>query len=430
MAGMRGSLPVPLTGADGTTRQPVGTAWLQAPQYACRLRFQRLTCLEDAAAVAPPEPVAGGVEGAAPAGLAAAHDDAGESAEVLPVDQVWHSGSAVLSAAEPSPEERLLLATAWSRAGYRKKLLAHGATLLPAKPAGAAQLLALTFSRHVRLLAPPADAAPAAGGAIAAQVADGERAVAFALPWLLRRADLDAINELRAALSGSVGERPAAGGGPAARRRPLPHGARERGAEFVDRVQIRAPQQPRQRKSDRSLAVRHLRRDGSAGGRSRVGRRREQTDVAREGEGEQLRGAGGLGGQQRRAVGEQLLSVARARPCRREQQPLLWRRLRSAQHRAARVPHLVDGQDLGALARVVVRCSKPGGSRPLHTAGHRLGRRYRGRVLEAGEALEAQAAGVLRRLQPRSSDGLPRGSVGAGERHRQRAAHARHPQGE
>jgi len=216
MAGMRGSLPVPLTGADGTTRQPVGTAWLQAPQYACRLRFQRLTCLEDAAAVAPSEPAAGGVEGAAPAGLAAAHDDAGESAEVLPVDQVWHSGSAVLSAAEPSPEERLLLATAWSRAGYRKKLLAHGATLLPAKPAGAAQLLALTFSRHVRLLAPPADAAPAAGGAIAAQVADGERAVAFALPWLLRRADLDAINELRAALSGSVGERPAADGEPAA----------------------------------------------------------------------------------------------------------------------------------------------------------------------------------------------------------------------
>ena len=108
MAGMRGSLPVPLTGADGTTRQPVGTAWLQAPQYACRLRFQRLTCLEDAAAVAPPEPAAGGVEGAAPAGLAAAHDDAGESAEVLPVDQArdvaegWPRGSRGVAEGKPS----------------------------------------------------------------------------------------------------------------------------------------------------------------------------------------------------------------------------------------------------------------------------------------------------------------------------------------
>jgi len=62
---------------------------------------------------------------------------------MLPVDLLWHSGSAVLSAADPEIEgERFLLATAWSRAGYRKKLLAHGATLLPCKPAGAAQVTA------------------------------------------------------------------------------------------------------------------------------------------------------------------------------------------------------------------------------------------------------------------------------------------------
>eukprot|EP00967_Tisochrysis_lutea_P154406 scaffold306525_cov12-Tisochrysis_lutea.AAC.1 len=52
--------------------------------------------------------------------------------------------------------------------------------------------------------------------AVAVLVGDGEHTIRFALPWLLRASDLVAINELRAALSASVGEDPATEAEPAA----------------------------------------------------------------------------------------------------------------------------------------------------------------------------------------------------------------------
>lgn len=214
MAGMRASLPVPLHSLEG---QLLGTAYLQKPQYACRLRFHRLTSIDtEVRGMAPqvdedpdaaPEPPA-------------TSQPAGQEAEVLPVDLLWHSGAAVLSASDTADTDRFLLATAWSRAGYRKKLLAHGATLLPSKPSGAAQLLILILSRSVRLIGPPDMSDAAEGGApraaIAVQVADGEHSIGLALPWLLLPADLDNINELRVALSRCTGDNPAEEGEPAA----------------------------------------------------------------------------------------------------------------------------------------------------------------------------------------------------------------------
>lgn len=217
MAGMRGSLPVPITSPDG---QLMGTAYLQKPQYACRLRFHRLASIDmDAMGQAPP--VANDLDAANEVPPAATAQPVGEEAEMLPVDMLWHSGSAVLSASDTAESARFLLATAWSRAGYRKKLLAHGATLLPSKPTGAAQLLILLLSRSVRLIGPPgtADAAAAGGApraALAVQVADGKHSISLALPWLLQPCDLDNVNELRTALSLCTGDNPAAEGESAA----------------------------------------------------------------------------------------------------------------------------------------------------------------------------------------------------------------------
>ena len=223
MAGMRASLPVPLSSPEGKL---VGTAYLQKPQYPCRLRFSRLTSIDtdamgmapqfiDDSATADDEPAP-----AAPPGGSGTPAEENNAPEVLPVDMLWHSGSAVLSAADTADAERFLLATAWSRAGYRRKLLAHGASLLPSKPVGAAQLFILTFSRFVSLITLPENPAmPTCGtpsAAVAVLVGDGEHTIRFALPWLLRASDLVAINELRAALSASVGEDPATEAEPAA----------------------------------------------------------------------------------------------------------------------------------------------------------------------------------------------------------------------
>ena len=69
-----------------------------------------------------------------------------------------------------------------------------------------AQLLMITLARSVTLVAITAprdagDVAPAAWGAV---ISDGEIATGFGLPFLLGMAELDEINALRAALSGTV----------------------------------------------------------------------------------------------------------------------------------------------------------------------------------------------------------------------------------
>ena len=75
--------------------------------------------------------------------------------------------------------QRYLLATAWSRAG--KRLVAQQASLLPARPHGAAELLLLALSRNVWL-------APAAGGGAAgAHIGDSDLGLGLVLPWLLTR---------------------------------------------------------------------------------------------------------------------------------------------------------------------------------------------------------------------------------------------------
>jgi hypothetical protein len=96
--------------------------------------------------------------------------------------------------------QRYLLATAWSRAGRR--LVAQQASLLPARPHGAAELLLIALSRNVWL-------APAAGGGAAgAHIGDGDVGVGLVLPWLLTREAVEEINAMRRGLSGCLGAHP------------------------------------------------------------------------------------------------------------------------------------------------------------------------------------------------------------------------------
>jgi len=212
MAGLKGSLPVPLTDDDDVV---VGVARLQAPQHSGRLAFERYT----AAAAEVGELPAAAVHAPSPH-EPPAHADA-DGGAILPVDLNWHSASAVLCDDRPPPAaggpgaaagggggggggERFLLAAAWSRGASQSKLIAQSAALLPAKPGGAAQLLMVALSRAVRLLP-----APDGSGAVAAQLADaGQRGVAFTLPWLLKATEVDELNALRAALSALVGAHP------------------------------------------------------------------------------------------------------------------------------------------------------------------------------------------------------------------------------
>ena len=209
MAGLKGSLPVPLTDDDGVV---VGVARLQAPQHSGRLAFEYTAAAEvgelpaAASTPSPHEPPA--------------HADA-DGGAILPVDLNWHSASAVLCDDRPPPAaggpgaaaggggggggsgERFLLAAAWSRGASQSKLIAQSAALLPAA-GGAAQLLMVALSRAVRPLP-----APDGSGAVAAQLADaGQRGVAFTLPWLLKASEVDELNALRAALSALVGAHP------------------------------------------------------------------------------------------------------------------------------------------------------------------------------------------------------------------------------
>ena len=261
MAGMKGSLPVPL---DNESHRVVGLARLVAPQYPCRLAFSRRVPLE-----ANHEPnrgggqqaggngggggvVGGGVGGAACGGAAAAAAEEEEEAEaaaatveavateVLPVEQNWHSACSVLSEEAPDGGRRYLVAGGWSRAGghgpssgeaaaaaagagagagggrilgTQAKLVAHSASLLPCKPHGCAEALILALSRFVTLRL-----APDGSGAVAAYVADGAGGAGLwlPLPWMLDLVAIEEINALRAALSATLGETPAAQGESAA----------------------------------------------------------------------------------------------------------------------------------------------------------------------------------------------------------------------
>lgn len=200
MAGLKSSLPVPLApegAARPTATGPTATAWLQQPQYACRLRFERQAPPAQAL-VSPAQALV------SPEAAMFAQQPLGE--ETLPVELNWGCSSAVLSELEFSSEQRFLLASAWSSAAGGLKLIAQSPSLLPNKPKGAAQLLILLFSRAVRLLPSPW------GGAWGAQLADGDRGLAFALPWILSPEEVLDLNAMRAALSGSVGARPKANG--------------------------------------------------------------------------------------------------------------------------------------------------------------------------------------------------------------------------
>ena len=209
MAGMKGNLTVPLTDAAGA---PAGTARLQAPQYAPKLSFERGSAALDLDEEVTPLAAAEAENAAARAACAQSLSAAGISfgggggaASLQPTMEVsmnWHSGAAVLSddTGEAPVGQRYLLATAWSRAG--KRLVAQQASLLPARPHGAAELLLLALSRNVWL-------APAVGGGAAgAHIGDGDVGLGFVLPWLLTREAVEEINALRRALSGCLGAHP------------------------------------------------------------------------------------------------------------------------------------------------------------------------------------------------------------------------------
>ncbi|KOO25951.1 putative ATP-dependent RNA helicase ythdc2-like protein [Chrysochromulina tobinii] len=245
MAGLRGSLPVLLT---NESQSVVGLAKLIAPQYACRLSFMKRIPADPnasrhlpsgkSAAAAPTSSSSSILSGASAGARARGGGAAGGEAvgsEAVVVDQNWHSAASVLSDDRPDGGRRYLVAAAWSRAGggppsstagpsgpaeatatsaglvSQSKLVAHSATLLPARPKGAAELMIVAFSRHV-ILRPT----ETGDGALAAYVADGDVGMWVPLPWLLTPSALDEINSLRAALSAALGTTPAASGASAA----------------------------------------------------------------------------------------------------------------------------------------------------------------------------------------------------------------------
>lgn len=87
------------------------------------------------------------------------------------------------------------------------KLVAHHASLLPSKPAGAAELLLMALSRSVRLAS--AGAGSGSSGAVAAHLGDGDGGgLWLPLPWLLTPSAVEELNGLRRALSATLGPEP------------------------------------------------------------------------------------------------------------------------------------------------------------------------------------------------------------------------------
>lgn len=154
----------------------MGHVRLQLPQYPARLSFERL---------------------ARSTPLVDCEEEVG--ARLHSVDLDWYSGCALLSDTACDASPRYLLATSWRQHG--SKMIAQHASLLPRRPAGAAELMLLVCSRAVRLLAVD-------GVGVLALVGEREAPTPVSLPWQLSPADVEGINQLRAAVSRTLGASP------------------------------------------------------------------------------------------------------------------------------------------------------------------------------------------------------------------------------